>query len=411
MTIQSMPLTVDDDVLSDRGLPLKVKYCAKCVESNQRFIVSVPHGDKTTSKKDTITFDEDGVCSACRYFVYKRTVDWAERERELVDLLARHKRKDGYYDILIPGSGGKDSRYTAHLLKHKYGMNPLTVTWAPHMYTDVGWRNFESWMLNGIDNILFTPNQRTHRKLTRLAFENLLHPFQPFAIGQYNLAPRLAMEKGIKLIMFGDFAPETGTGSADISFNSAKMDSQLFCRSGAQDLFLGGVHINDLGKHGISQGDLLPYMPIETGSFLASGVEAHFLPYYLNYDPQKMYYFAVEHTGFEANSVRTEGTYTKYQSLDDKADGFHHFTWYIKTGRGRATQDSALECRNAHITREEAVALVRRFDGEFPSRYFKDFLDYVDLSEEGFWKIVDSFRPSHLWDHVAGEWKLKQQVS
>jgi N-acetyl sugar amidotransferase len=394
-----------------RGMPQEVKYCAKCVESNQRFIVSVPHDDKIESRKDTISFDERGVCSACRYFEYKRTIDWQERERELVDLLARHKRKDGYYDILVPGSGGKDSRYTAHLLKHKFGMNPLTITWSPHMYTDVGWRNFQSWMLDGLDNILFTPNQKTHRKLTRLAFENLLHPFQPFAIGQYNLAPRIAMEKGIKLIMFGDFAPETGTGSADIKFDSAQMDSKLFCRTKKQDLFLGGVHVDDLGGYGITPHDLLPYMPLDSESFLASGVESHFLPYYLNYDPQKMYYFAVEHTGFEANNERTEGTYTKYQSLDDKIDGYHHYTWFIKTGRGRATQDAALECRNGHINREEAVALVRRFDGEFPSRYFQDFLQYVDLTESAFREIIDGFRPPHLWDKVDGKWQLKVQVS
>ena len=396
---------------SARSMPLVVKYCHKCVESNQRFIVSVPHEDKIAAFKDTIAFDAEGVCSACRYFEYKRTVDWAERERELVDLLARNKRKDGYYDILVPGSGGKDSRYTAHLLKYKYGMNPLTVTWSPHMYTDVGWRNFASWMLDGLDNMLFTPNQQTHRKLTRFAFENLLHPFQPFAIGQYNLAPRIALEKKIKLIMFGDFVPETGTGSADIKFDTCKMDSRLFCRSSAQELFLGGVHVNELPKHGITKSDLLPYMPLEADRFLESGIESHFLPYYLNYDPQKMYYFAVEHTGFEANSERTEGTYTKYQSLDDKIDGFHHYTWFIKTGRGRATQDAALECRNGHITREEAVALVHRFDGEFPTRYFKDFLDYVDLTEARFWEIIDSFRPEHLWDKSDGAWKLKHQVS
>lgn len=405
------PDSFGEKILSSGGLPLQVKYCRKCVESNQRFIVSVPHDDKSTSAKDTITFDSDGVCSACRYFEYKRTVDWDQRERELVELFAKHKRTDGYYDILVPGSGGKDSRYTAHLLKYKYGMNPLTVTWSPHMYTDVGWRNFASWMHDGLDNILFTPNQQTHKKLTRLAFENLLHPFQPFAMGQYNLAPRIAMEKGIKLIMFGDFAPETGTGSADIDFASCKMDSQLFCSKSVENLFLGGVHVDELGQHGITKTDLLPYMPLDSAQFLESRVEAHFLPYYLNYDPQKMYYFAVENTGFEANSVRTEGTYTKYQSLDDKIDGFHHFTWFIKTGRGRATQDSALECRNGHITREEAVALVRRFDGEFPSLYFQDFLKYVDLSDAKFWEIIDSFRPPHLWDKVDGKWILKHQVS
>ncbi len=141
------------------------------------------------------------------------------------DLLNRHRRNDGYYDILVPGSGGKDSRYTAHILKYKYGMNPLTVTWTPHMYTDIGWKNFQSWMHSGFDNILFTPNGKVHRILTRLAFENLLHPFQPFVIGQYNLAPKIALEKGIKLIMYGDYVPERGVGRG-VHSESKEMDKR-----------------------------------------------------------------------------------------------------------------------------------------------------------------------------------------
>jgi len=154
--------------VSESGLPLEVKYCKKCVESNQRFIGSVPHADTESSKKDTIVFDEEGVCGACGYFEKKKTIDWNQREQEFKDLLARHKRDDGYYDVLIPGSGGKDSCFTSHILKNEYGMNPLTVTWAPHMYTDIGWKNFQSWIHSGFDNILFTPNGKVHRKLTRL---------------------------------------------------------------------------------------------------------------------------------------------------------------------------------------------------------------------------------------------------
>ena len=89
------------------------------------------------------------------------------------------------------GSGGKDSAYTAHILKYKYNMNPLTVTWAPHLYTDIGWKNFTNWMhVGGLDNILFTPNGKLHRLLTQLSFKNLLHPFQPFIIGQRIIGPK-----------------------------------------------------------------------------------------------------------------------------------------------------------------------------------------------------------------------------
>ena len=70
----------------------------------------------------------------------------------------------------MPGSGGKDSVYAAHLLKYKYGMHPLTCTWAPHIYTDWGWANHQAWVHAGFDNILFTPNGKIHKFLVIIRF-------------------------------------------------------------------------------------------------------------------------------------------------------------------------------------------------------------------------------------------------
>ena len=123
-----------------------VKFCTKCVESTERFLASVTHEDRKDRNKQKILFDSNQVCSACLYYEYKEKVNWEEREKELIDLLSKYKKNDGSYDVLVPGSGGKDSIFTAGMLKNKYGMNPLTCTWAPHMYTDVGWRNYINWV-------------------------------------------------------------------------------------------------------------------------------------------------------------------------------------------------------------------------------------------------------------------------
>ena len=169
--------------------------------------------------------------------------------------------------------------------------------------------------------------------------------------------------------------------------------------------------MEELPQYGVSINDLNPYLPIDEEVASKADIETHYLPYYLNYDPQRSFYYAVEHTGFEVNpDGRTEGTYTKYQSLDDKVDGFHYYTWFIKTGRGRATEDAALEIRNNHITREEGVALVRRFDGEFPKKYFKEVLQYMNMPEEIFWGLIDKARSPHLWKTENGEWKLRHTV-
>ena len=91
---------------SSFGLPEKVIFCKKCVESNQRFLSSVQHKATSDEKKDTVLFDKEGVCLACRYFENKEKIDWNLKEKELIDILDRHRRNDGHYDVVVPGSGG-----------------------------------------------------------------------------------------------------------------------------------------------------------------------------------------------------------------------------------------------------------------------------------------------------------------
>jgi N-acetyl sugar amidotransferase len=393
------------------GLPVDVRFCAHCVISNQRPSSTVEYNHTRDSKKETIDFDEDGVCAACRFTELKDTrVDWAERERELQDLLARHRRTDGRYDILVPGSGGKDSVYASHVLKYRYGMNPLTVTWAPHIYTEVGWRNFQAWLHAGFDNYLCTPNGRVHRTLTRLAFENLLHPFQPFIFGQKSLPPKLAVLHDIPLVMYGENEVEYGNPIAEAA--TARRDLRYFTQERRlEELYLGGVRVPELAPHGVQARDLEPYLPADSQLLADRKIEVQYLGYYLKWIPQECYYYAVEHAQFEANTERTEGTYSKYNSIDDRMDGLHYFTTYVKFGLGRASYDAAQEIRNHHLTREEGVALVRRFDGEFPKKYFREALEYMGITEARFWEVVDQFRSPHLWRRDGDRWVLRHQVS
>ena len=81
------------------GLPEKVEFCKKCVESNQRFMGSTQLNIKKNDKKLGVSFDSEGVCLSCRYYEKKEKVDWKEREKELEDILSRHRKKDGSYDV------------------------------------------------------------------------------------------------------------------------------------------------------------------------------------------------------------------------------------------------------------------------------------------------------------------------
>lgn len=393
------------------GLPEHVIFCTKCVISNQRPSSTVEFRHKSSDNKDTIGFDLEGVCDACRYQEIKaQAIDWHKREAELIDLCNEHRRNDDGYDIVVPGSGGKDSAYTSHVLKYKYGMNPLTVTWAPHKYTEIGWKNFENWIhVGGLDNILFTPNGKPHRHLTQQAFLNLLHPFQPFIVGQRIIGPLMAAKFGVKLVMYGENQAEYGNDANEN--DRPTMDRKFFSVDQAEEMVLGGKAIKDyLAEGNFRLNDFAPYIPPDANYLERKGIVVHYLGYYLKWDPQECYYYATENTGFQSNTERTEGSYSKYSSFDDRIDMFHYYTTLIKFGIGRATYDAAQEIRNGKITREEGVALVRRFDQEFPAKYFKEFLQYIDISEPEFFDTVDRFRSPHLWNKQDGEWHLKHAV-
>jgi N-acetyl sugar amidotransferase len=354
--------------------------------------------------------DEDGVCDACRYAERKEQIDWEARERELLALLDRYRRDDGAYDCLVPGSGGKDSAYAAHVLKYRYGMHPLTVTWPPTLYTDYGAENHRNWIeVGGFDNVTLKPNGRVHRLLTRLSIENLLHPFQTFILGQKSLAPKIAMRFRIPLIFYGESEAEYGNPISETQ--TSLRDTSYYVMSHLDETCLAGIPVRELvEKYNLSLNDLMTYLPADHRELERSQIEVHYLGYYLKWTPQEAYYYAVEHTGFKARPFRTEGTYSKYNSIDDKIDDLHYYTTYIKFGLGRASYDASQEIRNRHLTRDEGVALVKRFDGEVPARYLTDVMDYLGMDADRFFELCDAFRSPHLWSRNGGSWTLRSRV-
>lgn len=405
------------------GLPLEVKFCKKCNMSNQQPMSTNEYKHSIEEKKETLSFDDDGICYACRFNEWKAdgTINWGEREKELIELCNKYRKNDGSYDCIVGSSGGKDSAFQSHILKYKYNMHPLTFTWAPHLYTEIGWQNHQNWVhVGGFDNFLFTPNGKIHRELTKQATINLLHPFQPFILGQKSFVAKMAVKFNIPLIFYGEVPAEYG--------EKMKVNTKKFTNSGEEalnvgftlnptddmnirDVLLGGRPVGSYIEDGIELVELQNYLPVNNEMIQKNKVEFYYLGYFLKWVPQEAYYYAVENTGFKANPVRTEGTYSKYNSLDDKIDGFFYYTRHIKFGVGRAMMDSAQEIRNSHITKEEGQALIKRFDGEYPSRYEKEFLDYISMTKEEFANLCDKFRSPHLWAEVDGEWKLRHTVN
>ena len=409
------------------GLPEEIAFCPRCLISNQRPNSAVEYRHTKNTAKATIRFGEDGVCDACKAADIKHgAIDWEDRRRQLSELCDRYRRNDGRHDCVVPGSGGKDSFYAAYVLKYEFGMHPLTVTWAPHIYTDWGWRNFQKWIHAGFDNILVTPNGRVHRLLSRLATEVLFHPFQPFILGQKNVAPMQAILHDIPLVVYGENEAEYGNPVQDNE--TALRDWSYFVAKDDSETYLTGISLADL-KHrfGVDGSDLELYLPVDPNRLVEKQVEVHYLGYYLKWHPQSCYYHAVKHGDFEAAPERTQGTYSKYNSIDDKIDDLHYYTTFIKFGIGRATYDASQELRSLDIDRDEAMALIRRFDGEFPDRFIHEAFQYLSIDPQAFpeaskmfespgmdmdyfMHLADRFRSPHLWKHENGEWSLRRAV-
>ena len=375
----------------------KVVYCKKCVMSNQRPMVH---------------FNDDGVCGQCLYGQYKRTiVDWDKREKELEELCSKYRKEDGSWDVIVPGSGGKDSSYVAYCLKKKFGMNPLTVTWASAISTDIGSQNLYNFIQSGFDNILLSPSGEIHRKLSRLSFIKYGENFLPFSYGQVHAPINIAVRYNIPFVMYGENG-ELEYGGSLKNFNKPIVDF------GSDDYVIEQfapsnqpTRPEEWSEEGITKQDLKMYRLPSLEEIKRVGVEEHYFSYYDKWEPEKHFDIAKQHLGFKPNPVRSEGTYTDFASLDDKTDGFHYYMMFIKFGIGRATSDAAHQIRDGVITRDEGVDLVRKYDGEIPKMYFQESLDYLDIDEEIFWKTVDSFRRPHIWKKENDEWSLRQQVT
>jgi len=278
-------------------------------------------------------------------------------------------------------------------------------------------KNFHNWAeIGNVNNLLFSPAGDVYGKLVRLAFEKMLHPFQPFIFGQRHYASHLALKFKIPLIFLGEPFSEYGSEDEDEDLNYF-MPYKYYTKKDNQKIMLSGIEIEELKKkYDIADSHLEYFLPLNEKIVRKNDIQVIFFGFFEKMNPQENFYKATEVSDFGISPERTEGTYSKYNSLDDKVDGFHYWTSFIKYGIGRTTEEASNECRHGYITRDEAINLVKKYDGEFPKKYFDDFLNLTKLKEEEFYDVVDNFRPSHLWEKTgndfkyASNWKLKNPI-
>ena len=169
---------------------MKITYCKNCCMPNT---------------KPGIKFSKEGVCSACIHSEHKKTIDWKKRWEELVKFCNKYRRKDGQYDCLITGSGGKDSLFQLYIMKKKLKMNPLLINVANFSYTKAGWDNFLNWNeVFGCDCLSLFLNRKVAKILTREMFKKMGSPNYYWDRATYTWPLQMAIKLNIPLVIYGE---------------------------------------------------------------------------------------------------------------------------------------------------------------------------------------------------------------
>jgi len=360
------------------------------------------------SSRPRVRFNAEGICNACEHARDKwENIDWAKRKEEFLRTIEPYRTKDGYWDCIVPWSGGKDSSAIAYHLKFDFGLNPLLVTFSPQVPNEVGDHNREEMVRLGFDHIFFRPNQKVHRKLAKRFFIERGHQKVAWDAGVNTIPIQVAVKYNIPLVFYAEHG-ESEYGGNVLSEEHKKMRDF----TEVVENQVGDDPRNWIDGEDIFEKDIQPYIYPDQSDIARVGVKALYYSYFFKWSSRLNYEFLKEKIDFRlAEGGRTEGTFTNFDSLDDKSDNLYYYMQYIKFGFGRALRDAARQVQNRQMTKEEALDVILKYDHEFPSRYFKDMLEYLDLDEVSFYKIVDQHRNEEIWKKENGQWVLRYPVS
>jgi N-acetyl sugar amidotransferase len=368
----------------------QIAYCTHCLMPNTR---------------PRIQFDEHGVCNACRHAEEKERIDWDARRGEFLSILDQFRSKTGEWDCVVPWSGGKDSSSIAYKLKFEFGMNPLLVTFSPMLPNEVGNRNREAMLRCGFDHLLVRPDQRVHRRLAKRFFIERGNPKVAWDAG-VNAAPmHIAVKFHIPLVFYAEHG-ESEYGGRVLSEESKKQRDF----TEVIEHQIGDDPSNWVDEE-ITPRELNPYLYPGLGEISQVGVKAYYFAYFSRWSMLENYRYIAGKFNFHTHSGgRTCGTFTDFDSLDDKFDDLYYYMQYIKFGFGRAVRDACRMIQNHQMTREEGLVLAQRYDGEFPEEFLDEVLDYLQLSRAELMEVVDRHRNPEVWERDGQNWRLRHPL-
>ena len=353
------------------------------------------------STRPRISFDSRGFCNACNWMEQKRIINWEERILQLTKLLSEHKKSDGNYDCIVPVSGGKDGSYVAYNLKHKFKMNPLTVTITPPLPLELGEKNLKSFINSGYSHISINPPKESMKLLNKIGFIEMGFPYYGWLIAIQTGVINIAEKFKVNLIFYGEDGEVEYGGSQETAKNpiyDIEYNKKVYLENGYKKV---------LDKSGLSENDLFFFKFPKTNSDFNKKLNLTHWSYFENWDPYRNYLIAKKYCGLQESEETNSGTFTNFSQNDQSFYALHTYLMYLKFGFGRANQDASIEIRRGAMDRDQAVNLVRIYDGLYPDEFINEYLDYYEMTLNEFNLIIDKWANKDLFEKKNGIWKPK----
>lgn len=350
-----------------------MKCCTKCL---------------LPDSKPDLTFNSEGVCSACTNYDDRKNIDWVSRKSKLINILNTYRGT--HYDCIIPVSGGKDSTFQV-LTILQLGFKPLCVTATTCDLTDIGRRNIQNLKEQGVDYIEVSTNPRIRRKLNKIGLDIVGDISWPEHVAIFTIPIRVAVAYKIPLIIWGENSQNEYGGPAGTSGSNELTRAWLEEFGG-----LNGLRVQDIiDDFNVDKRDMWLYTYPEDTEMKDIGVTGLFLGYYMPWDGRNNAWIAQAH-GFETYKKYVEGSCVDYENLDNYQTGIHDYFKWLKFGFGRTCDLLSMAIRRGQITREDAMDILLKNDGIYPNNSYlgKSFLDIIKdigLTPTEFTEIINKF--------------------
>lgn len=353
-----------------------------------------------------IQFDKEGVCSACRSYERRASIDWDKRYMELEELCNKYRGSNGDgYDCAIAVSGGKDSHFQVHLMKNVMKMNPILFSVEDNFpMTEAGRHNIKNISEEfGCNIISLKPDIRTQKKLMRYTFERYGKPTWYIDRLIYTYPLHMAIKFHTPLLVYGE----------NVSYEYGGTDYEE--TYSAKGILNNGVasDISDeelISETGLNMQEL--YMTKAPLLKEMDSLDPIYVSYFLLWDSFANYEFARKH-GFHdlSHEWNRKHHIENFDQIDSRAYLVHPWMKYPKFGHGFATDYASRMIRYGIITRKQAIQLIKEHDHDLDPLCVRDFCEFAGYTETEFWTIVDKFYNTDLFEkNKMGKWTLKNPI-